>query len=176
MNPFSHVPEDVFEILNRWSYIHNLEVLILEMSNLTEIEKRAFKESITLILCNFEVFFATLKMEFARAELFINHKGQLGKFCKIDSLIKSLKTITKGLENLKFRNLFDLPKFFIKTYKKILIDFIEDLGSRQIQDTEFNQLSDALKTIKDTFIDYEKFCANFTCHLQNTLKSSRNPN
>ena len=73
MNKFSHLPENVFDLLNRWSYLHNLEVLILEMSNMSDGEKTSVNQSLTLITCNFNAYFSTLKLEFARAELFIEN-------------------------------------------------------------------------------------------------------
>ena len=166
MNPFSHLPEQTFDILTRWSYIQNLEVLIQEISNMSPAEKTAIKNSLTLILCNFNFYFSSLKMEFARADLFLKNKCKLGQFDKTITLTKTLKSITKSLDNLKFRKHYDLPKYFIKTYKNILLDYAEALNSRKLEEKEFQQLSSALDTLKETFINYEKFCANFTCHLK----------
>ena len=158
MNPFAHLPEKTFDLLNRWSHIKNLEVLILELDNMSENEKTSIKNTLTLILCNFDFYFT--------ADLFLKNKCQLGHFDKKPTLIKCLKNILKSLENIKFRKLFDLPKFFIKTYKLIIIGFIENLTAQNQVEIDYKQLSDALNTLKDTFIIYEKFCANFTNHLK----------
>ena len=165
MNPFAHLNAPTFELLNTWSHIKNLEVLILEMSNMSDSDKNTIKKSLTLILCNFDNYFSSLKVEFAKLDAFIECKFKQGAFDKRLPSSKSLRSIVKGIENIKFRSLFDLPKFFIKTYNQILLEYADKLEKGNTLENELSKFKEALTQVRDIFISYEKFCVNFTCHL-----------